>query len=358
MAEDDDDAQKTEDPSQKRLEDAFKKGQGVNSREVTNFLLILVLSVTISWMIPGIMSKSSINLSNFIEHAHDIEVEQENLGKIMIRAFGFNFMLILGPMLLIIIAIIFSSFMQNQGRFMLSEEVIKFDLSRISPLKGLGRLFSKNSLVEFLKSVAKILVVSTVCYLSVVSEINKIRNIHEQSIAAIMALLLKLVADMMLAVCVILAIIAALDYLYQYFEFMKSMRMSKFEIKEEYKQTEGNPKIKAKLRRIRMERARKRMMAAVPKADVVIINPTHFSVALQYDEDTMNAPTVIAKGMDEIALKIREIAKEHKIPLVENAPLARTLYKEVEIDKEINLEHYKAVAEIISYIYKLKNKKG
>jgi flagellar biosynthetic protein FlhB len=139
---------------------------------------------------------------------------------------------------------------------------------------------------------------------------------------------------------------------------MKSMRMSKFEIKEEYKQTEGNPEIKAKLRRIRMERARKRMMAAAPKADVVIINPTHFSVALQYDEDTMNAPTVIAKGMDEIALKIREIAKEHKIPLVENAPLARTLYKEVEIDKEINLEHYKAVAEIISYIYKLKNKKG
>lgn len=354
----DDDSQKTEEPSQKKLEDAFKKGHGVNSKEVTSFLLIIALSIIIYWILPIIMNKSAINLTNFIEHSYEIDLEPGTIGKIIVRAFGLNFILIIGPMIIAIIVIIFSSFIQNQGRFLLSDELIKFDLSRISPIKGLTRLFSKNSLIELIKGIIKIAIVSFVCYLVVLSEINKIKNSHEQSIANIMALLLKLVVDMMLAVCVIMAIIAALDYLYQYFEFMKEMKMSKFELKEEHKQTEGDPQIKAKLKRIRMDRAKKRMMSSVPKADVVIINPTHFSIALQYNEATMNAPIVIAKGINEIALTIREIAKKHQIPLVENASLARDLYKEVQIDKEIKLEHYKAVAEIIRYIYNLRKKRS
>ena len=162
-------------------------------------------------------------------------------------------------------------------------------------------------------------------------------------------------SNILIGVCSLMFLIAALDYLYQRYEYLKSLKMSKRDIKDEFKSTEGSPEIRAKLREIRRERASKRMMAAVPNADVVITNPTHFSVALQYDE-SKTAPLVLAKGQDETALRIREVAKEHDIPIVQNPPLARALYQYVEIDEEIPVEHYKAVAEIIRYVYELKGK--
>jgi flagellar biosynthetic protein FlhB len=161
---------------------------------------------------------------------------------------------------------------------------------------------------------------------------------------------------MMVGICIVMFVIMIADYLYQRYEYMRSLRMSKQEIKDEYRQQEGDPQIKQRIRQIRVERARKRMIAAVPTADVIITNPTHYSVALKYDADKMRAPSVVAKGLDNIALKIREVAKEHNIPLFENAPLARALYATVDIDKEIPAEHYKAVAEIISYVYRLRGK--
>jgi flagellar biosynthetic protein FlhB len=352
--EEDDDLQKTEEPTQKRLQDAFDRGQGINSREVTNFLLFLVLAVAICWMMPVIMRKSTANLSSFIENAHIIEVEKGNLGKVLIRAISKNFGLILLPMLLMIVVVIFSSFLQNKGKFILSDEPIKFDLSRISPLKGLTRIFSKNNLMEFAKNIVKIIVIAIFCMLAIFSELSKIKTIHEHSLYTMLLLLLKIVGNMLLCICIIMAIIAAIDYLYQYYAFMEKMRMTKHELKEELKQSEGNPEIKSRIRRIRLERAKKRMMAAVPKADVIITNPTHFAVAIKYDELSMNAPVVVAKGQDHLALKIREIAKIHKIPIVENKPLARLLYDEAEIDHEISIKHYKAVAEVINYIYNLK----
>jgi flagellar biosynthetic protein FlhB len=212
------------------------------------------------------------------------------------------------------------------------------------------------SVVEFVKGIFKLIIVSLVAYNSIKSELPQLKLSHDLSIAAVLSLTLKLSVKMMIGICISMAIIAALDYLYQRHEFFKALRMSKHELKEEYRETEGSPEIKGKLKSMRMERAKQRMMAAVPKADVIITNPTHFSVALKYDMKKMRAPVVVAKGIDEIALRIREVAKKHDIPLYENAPLARTLYANVELDKEIPVEHYKAVAEIISYVYKLKNK--
>jgi flagellar biosynthetic protein FlhB len=358
LAEDDDDSQKTEDPSERRLEEAFKKGQVVYSKEITNFLMLLVLTFTISWVAPSIMRKTSYNLSGFIEHSHEINVDEGSLGRLLLDVFGQNFLLILLPIAVMVSVSIFSSFMQNQGRFLFTDDPLSPQLDRISPLKGLARMFSMRSIVEFIKSIIKIVIIGTVGYLSVSSQLVKIRTLHENSLSGALSFLLKLSVDMLIAICIVMAIIAALDYLYQHYEFMKSMRMSKHDQKEEYKQTEGSPEIKSKLRQIRMERAKKRMMAAVPSADVIITNPTHFSIALKYEPGVMSAPQVIAKGQDHMALKIREIAKEHKIPLIENPPLARTLYASVDIDAEIPVEHYKVVAEIISYVYNLKGKKS
>jgi flagellar biosynthetic protein FlhB len=208
--------------------------------------------------------------------------------------------------------------------------------------------------MEFAKNIVKIIVIAIFCMLAIFSELSKIKTIHEHSLYTMLLLLLKIVGNMLLCICIIMAIIAAIDYLYQYYAFMEKMRMTKHELKEELKQSEGNPEIKSRIRRIRLERAKKRMMAAVPKADVIITNPTHFAVAIKYDELSMNAPVVVAKGQDHLALKIREIAKIHKIPIVENKPLARLLYDEAEIDHEISIKHYKAVAEVINYIYNLK----
>jgi flagellar biosynthetic protein FlhB len=174
---------------------------------------------------------------------------------------------------------------------------------------------------------------------------------------ALMDLLRDLSGRMLVGVLAVVSVIAALDYLYQRFEFTKSMRMSRQELKDELKQTEGDPHVKARLRQIRMERARRRMMAAVPDADVVITNPTHFAVALVYDMETMAAPRLVAKGTDRIALRIREVAEEHDVPVVENPPLARALHAGVELDAEVSPEHYKAVAEVIGYVMRLRGER-
>ena len=211
--------------------------------------------------------------------------------------------------------------------------------------------------MEFLKGLVKIGIVSWVVVIAVSPQLPNVYQSHMLDTLGILALLSQILTRMLIGVCIALFFIAVLDYLYQRLMFYKQLRMTRHEVKEEMKQTEGNPEIKAKLRSIRMNRARKRMMAAVPQADVVITNPTHFSIALRYDPATMQAPIVVAKGIDEIALIIREVAKEHDIPLFENPPLARALFDSAEIDKEIPVAHYQAVAEVISYVFNLKKKK-
>ena len=223
-------------------------------------------------------------------------------------------------------------------------------------MAGAKRLFSLKSVVEFLKGVAKITIVGAIATMLMLPSFEGLDQIVRMEIGGAANLLHALVSKLLFGVLAVVTIIAAIDFLYQRFEHMKQMRMSRQEIKDEYKQTEGDPVIKQRLRQVRQERARQRTMAAVPDASVIITNPTHFAVALKYELDDMEAPVLIAKGQDFLALKIREVAEEHDIPIVENPPVARALYANVEVDQEIPQEHFKAVAEIIGYVFRLKGK--
>ena len=244
-----------------------------------------------------------------------------------------------------------------QHGLIFSPEKIKPKLEKISLISGFKRQFSLNAVMEFVKAVLKLLVVAGVAVFLIVPEFDNIDIISNRETTQILDLLYSLAIRLLLGVFSVVTLIALADLIYQRNQHNKKMRMSQQELKDEYKQTEGDPMIKGRLKQIRMERARRRMMAEVPEADVVITNPTHYAVALKYDqEEGMEAPLCVAKGVDNLALKIREIAEENDVAIVENQPLARALHAGMEIGDEIPEEHYKAVAEVISYVYRLKNK--
>lgn len=355
MADEQDKEQKTEQPTPKRLEEAFKKGNVPFSREITNFMILAMLALTIGWLAPHILTNARDMLAPILAHAGSLPADRAGLGQILFKlAFG-SLGIIALPMLAAAVAVIASSLLQNG--LVLSSEPVMPQLERISPISGIKRLFSVRSLVEFLKGLVKIIIVGYVAFIAVYPELQHIRQLPNSSTAAALMFLATLAIRMTIGVTIAMFFIAILDLMFQRYQHTKSLRMTRQEIREEYKQSEGDPMVKQRLRRLRMERARQRMMAAVPKADVVITNPTHFAVALQYDQATMKAPTVTAKGKDLIALKIREIAEENDVPVVENPPLARALFDSTELDEEIPTMHYEAVAKIISYVYQLKGRR-
>jgi flagellar biosynthetic protein FlhB len=255
------------------------------------------------------------------------------------------------PFVLLVLAAIVGNMVQH--RLVWSAEQLKPKLSKISPSAGFKRLFSKIAVANFVKGLVKLGLIGAVMAGLLWPKRDQLDVLVTMDPAAILALTRTLSLEMLGAVVAILAIVAAADYLFQYRQWYERQKMSVRELKEEFKQTEGDPAIKAKIRQLRQTRMRKRMMAAVPKASVIITNPTHYAVALQYERG-MNAPICLAKGMDNIALKIREVAAEHRIPVVENPPLARALHATVEVDEEVPPEHYKAVAEVIGYVMRLR----
>lgn len=355
MADDQDDSQKTEDPTQKRLTDAFNKGQVPSSREVASFMILLALAMTLLWLLPGMMQKTAENLLIYIESPHLFSLDPGNMTNIS-EDMVFDFFSVMSvPIIITVLFILFSSIVQHPPLFSMSSAAPK--LERISLFKGLGRLFSMRTIVEFIKGLTKIILVGSITYAVLWPEIDSLAVIPTMTVAAIWVFLAKLAGKVMIGVCSMMLLIGVADFLYQKFEHIKGLRMSFQDIKDEYKQTEGNPEVKAKLREIRQQRASQRMMADVPKADVIVTNPTHYSIALKYDDKMTEAPVIIAKGKDLIALKIREVAKENKIPLYANPPLARALFASVDIGDEIPVEHYNAVAEVIKYVYKLKGRK-
>lgn len=356
MAEGDqpDDSQKTEDPTPKRLEEARKKGQVAVSREVNNWLMLLAATILIAALSPPVMFKLQMHLRAYIEHAHDMPQAPGGFSIVL----GDSFWVVLGiltlPLLVLMAAAFLGPFLQTGPLF--APEVIKPDLSKVSPVQGFKRLFSLRAIMEFVKGLLKIAMVGAIGTVLLYPFCGGAEHFVGLPVPQLLYEMKALVVRLMIGVLVVLAVIAAIDLLFQRSQHMKKMRMTKQELKDEYKQTEGDPHVKAKLRQLRTERARQRMMQNVPKADVVITNPTHFSVALQYKPDEMEAPVCVAKGVDAVALRIREIAKEHDIVIYENPPLARVLYDTVEVDETVPEEHYKAVAEVISYVFKLKGR--
>jgi len=244
-----------------------------------------------------------------------------------------------------------------QTGIMLSFEKLNFDLEKLNPINGIKNLFSLRALGELAKSILKIIIIFSIMYFFIKAKYKSWLDLTDQPINVFTIVLAKNMFAITFYLVLFMAFLAILDYIYQKYIFERSIMMSKEEVKEEFKQMEGDPKIKAKIRKMQMELARRRMMENVKTADVVITNPTHIAVALKYDQSKMNAPKVVAKGLDEVALRIKEIAIKNDVVIVENPPLAQSLYKQAQIDKEIPIELYEAVAKILSYVYNLKNKK-
>ena len=284
-------------------------------------------------------------------NAHQIPVDGRGLVQTM-QTLGLGTIAAVAvPFALLMLAAAVGNMIQH--RLVWSGEQLKPKLSKISPGAGFKRLFSKIALANFVKGLIKLALIGAIMTLILWPKRNQLDGLVTMDPAVVLPLSKTLSLELLGAVVAVLAIVAAADYLFQYRQWYERQKMSVRELKEEFKQTEGDPAIKAKIRQLRAQRSKKRMMADVPKASVIITNPTHYAVALQYDRG-MNAPVCLAKGLDNIALKIREIAAEHNIPVVENPPLARALHATVEIDEEVPPEHYKAVAEVIGYVMRLR----
>jgi flagellar biosynthetic protein FlhB len=350
MADESDDTEKTEDPSQKRLDEALRHGDVAKSQEVNTWfvtaasaLILLSFSASAASELRAMMRNLLANLSAVPTDGGALAILLAHLGTRVIAAIAI-------PILLLALAAICGNMIQH--RLVWSVDVLMPKLHRISPIAGMKRLFSKQALANVIKGLLKLAVIGSVFVALMWPERRRFEDLVTLDPEVLLPLTRTLALKLFGAVVAILAVIAAADYLFQYRQWFERQKMSLREVKEEFRQSDGDPKIKAKIRQLRMSRAKKRMMAAVPKATVVITNPTHFAVALQYERG-MNAPICVAKGIDSLALKIREVAGEHDVAVVENPPLARTLYAVVEIDQEVPAEHYKAVAEVIGYVMRL-----
>jgi len=347
--EDQDKSSKTEEPSQKRLDEALEKGQVVHSKELTSFIMFFLLTLVAIWVFPYLMVSIAQKLRFLIQNAGKTPVDQGSIS-VLLKDLMMKGLLYTSPIFIVtIVSAIGSSYIQHGG-FILTFEQIQPKLSKISIIKGFQKLFSVKNLVEFLKGIIKITVVGFLVYLVILADIREMTQYQELSAPAILSQLNILIFDILVLVTVIMALIAGVDFVYQKYEHYSQLKMTKQEVKEEYKQTEGDPEIKQRIRALRREQSQRRIKQAVPNATVVITNPEHYAVALKYDMNSTGAPICVAKGGDLMAQKIKEIAKEHEVTIVENPPLARALYKDVKIDEEIPLEHFEAVAKIISYV--------
>mgnify|MGYP005845474847 CR=1 FL=1 len=346
-----DSGDKTHDPTEKKLSDARKKGDVAGAPEMRHASMFVAALVALGSIGTFAVSQMLTIFVKLWGDADDILLDNgtgHHFAAMLLRELG----IALGPLLATLLAFAgLSFFLQSHPTLAWSRLKLKWD--KLSPLAGVKRLFGKSAFVEFAKTLAKFLFVATVVLTVVWPHAREIETMVGASAATVGKTAAALVVMMVKAAAILILALAVLDFLYQRHAFIKKMRMSLQEIRDEHKESDGDPKIKARIRAIGMERAKRRMMAKVSKASVIITNPTHYAVALQYDHGAMAAPVVVAKGTDEIAAKIREIAAEHGIPIVERPPLARALHANAQLDRPIPTEHYAAVAEIISYVMKL-----
>ena len=355
MAEGQEDTERSEDPTQKRLDEALERGDVVKSQEVNTWFVIAGGALLLMAFSGPMANGLATTLRGLVAHSGSIRVDGRGFTSI-VEKLGLEVVAAVAiPLLLLALAAIAGNMIQH--RLVWSTEALKPKFSKISPMAGFGRLFSKQALANFVKGLIKLALIGTIMTALIYPERFRLDALVHIDPAAMLSITQSLSLQMMGAVVAALALIAAADYFFQYRQWFERKKMSVRELKDEFKQTNGNPEVKAKIRQIRQTRSRKRMMAAVPDASVVITNPTHFAVALKYERG-MNAPICVAKGADLIARKIREVATEHNIPIVENPPLARALHATVEIDQEIAPEHYQAVAEVIGYVMRLNRAVG
>lgn len=345
---------KTEAATPKRREDSRKKGNVAKSMDVNSALVLLVclyvLKVSGSYMMQGFSSIIRDTLSN-LNHTNVCEATVWGLA----ANYGFRSLMICAPVALSAAAVGFTVNVAQVG-LKVSTQPMAPDLNKLNPMSGMAKLFSQKSLVELVKSLVKIGIVGYIVYSFLKAELPYMNKLADMSLQASGAYIAGLCWSMVMRACAAMVIIAIVDYAYQRFQFENNLKMTKQEVKEEAKMQEGDPQIKGRIRQRQRQMSRQRMMSDVPKADVIITNPTHLAVAIKYDADNMAAPTVIAKGQRLLAQKIKEVAAANGVPIVENKPVARALYSAVEIGGQIPDELFQAVAEILAYVYRLSDK--
>lgn len=347
--------EKTEKATPKKREDSRKKGQVLKSQDVTSAIVLLCVFLFF-FFASGFMRERFFTFfkQSFTEYVTVKDFDTDKVGLIYIEVLIEMAFILLPIMMIAVVAAIAANLLQFGWLF--TTESLKFDLKKIDPIKGLKRIFSIRAIVELMKSILKITFIGTVTFLIVWSNIDKVLGLAFKTPWDTLSTVAQLTALMGITASFTLLFISILDFFYQKYDYEKNLKMSKQDIKDEHKNSEGDPLIKSRIKQQQREMAMRRMMQEVPHADVVITNPTHYAIAIKYDDGEMDAPIVVAKGVDFIAQKIKMIAKEHDIVMVENRPLARALYDQVEVDNHIPEEFFKAIAEVLAYVYRIQRK--
>jgi flagellar biosynthesis protein FlhB len=351
MADDNDTADKTQDPTQKRLDDAHDRGDVAKSQEINTWFVISGATLTLSTFSGSIGSGILMPLRNLVANSWMVHADGPGLLELA-RSLEYMLIATLGvPLFMLALAAIAGNLVQH--RLVWSGESLKPKFSKVSPAAGAKRIFGKQAAANFAKGLFKVIALGAVMTAILWPERLRLESMLRFDPSALLGVTTSLTLKVLGAVVAMLAVVAIADFFFQYRQWYERQKMSLQEMKEEFKQSEGDPHVKGRLRQLRQARMKKRMMTAVPKASVIITNPTHYAVALFYERG-MQAPVCVAKGVDLLALKIREIAGKHDVPIVENVALARALHATVEVDDAIPVEHYHAVAEIIGYVMGLK----
>lgn len=349
--------EKTEEPTAKKLTDAREEGQVARSTDLITASALIALFVTLKVFTPRIGNQFIGAFYEFYNNIVKIASDDFNLAtaSALLKECLFSIVQIILPIFLIavFVVIIVNVF---QVKWKLTAKPLKPKLNKFNPITGFKKIFSKDKLVDTFKEVLKIIAIIYIAYNTLMNYGTKLQRLYDMELIQAIQFIGNIVIKLGLNISIVFLIIGLADYIYQKFKFRKDMRMSKQEIKDEYKQSEGDPNVKGRIRSKMREVSQRRMMQMLPKADVVITNPTHFAAAIMYDKDTSEAPMLVAKGADFLAQKIKETAKANNIEIVENKPLARMLYYNVDVGNEIPPELYQMTAEVLAYVYNLKNK--
>ena len=348
-----DDLEKTEEPTPKKLEDARKEGNVPKSMEFSGFVILFISSLILIFYIKYITGDLE-EYFKYIASLIGVELTLRRFYDVILNTLFYVFKILLPIMLVIVIAAIIANVSQIGFLFTIKPVIPNFE--KINPIKGFKKLFSIKTFIESLKTILKVSIAFVVGYYLFLQFLSEIPKLALMSVLEQIKWFGQKSMILIFSMLGVFFVFALIDFVYQRYTYKKSLRMSKQEIKDEFKQTEGNPEVKAKIRQIQREMAKKRMISEVPKADVVITNPTHYAVAIRYDKNKENAPRVLAKGVDNLSLKIKEIARLNDIMIVENPPLARELYRVVEVGEIIPPKLFKAVAEILAYVYRAKRR--
>lgn len=346
--------EKTEPATAKKRQDARKKGQVAKSMDLPA-AFILLFSFLAFLMFGGYMKEKMIKIfRNVYENQLTMDITAANVQVLFVDLVKEG-LIILAPIFILVVLVAFIGNYAQIG-FMFIGEPLMMKFNKINPIEGFKRIFSLRTVMDFLKSTLKMLIIGYVVYTTLMGEKAKLLGLGHAPLESTFSFIASVTLKLGIKIGAILIVLAIFDFIYQKYEHEKSLKMSKQDIKDEYKKSEGDPLIKGKIRAKQRQMAMQRMMQEVPKADVIITNPTHFAVALKYDSNNMQAPTVIAKGADYVALKIKEVAKKNGIMTMENKPLARAIFAQVEIGESIPAELFQAVAEVLAYVYKVKGK--